>query len=141
MGGIRMLVAPTAGWIVAQAVKYIIDLRKDGLQLKDFYASGGFPSSHTASTVALATYFGVINGWTSDIFGLSAMLAAIVMYDSLGVRRVVGDHTNLLLEISQKTKLTNRLRSVKTGRGHTPLEVLGGLVLGVVIGLIIGLAV
>lgn len=139
MSSFRLLLAPTTGWILAQIIKYALDLRKDGIQLKDFYSSGGFPSSHTASTVALATYLGVVNGWTSDIFAVSAMLAAIVMYDSLGVRRAVGEHTNLLIELSKKNKLSSSLKNAKTGRGHTPFEVLGGLVLGVSIGVALAL--
>ena len=85
-----VLIAPAIGWFAAQGLKFAINLRKDGLQIKDLYYSGGFPSSHTASTASLATYIGAANGWNSHIFGLAVMLMAVVMYDAVGVRRAVG---------------------------------------------------
>jgi len=130
-----VLITPLLGWVVAQGLKYIINLRKDGLQMKDLYASGGFPSSHTTSTVALATYLGATDGWTSHIFGLAAMFTAVVMYDAIGVRRAVGEHARLLRELAVQKKVDYKVRGMHTSLGHTPLEVFGGLVLGVVIGL------
>lgn len=130
-----ILITPLIGWVAAQGLKYIINLRKDGLQIKDLYASGGFPSSHTTSTVALATYLGATNGWTSDIFGLAAMFTAVVMYDAIGVRRAVGEHARLLRELAAQGKVNYKVRGMHTALGHTPLEVFAGLILGIVIGL------
>lgn len=130
-----VLITPLIGWVAAQGLKYIINLRKDGLQMKDLYASGGFPSSHTTSTVALATYLGATDGWTSHVFGLAAMFTAVVMYDAIGVRRAVGEHARLLRELAAQKKVDYKVRGMHTALGHTPLEVFGGLVLGVVIGL------
>ena len=136
MNDIRILLVPAAGWIVAQLLKYLFELHKDGFQIKDLYTSGGFPSSHASSTVSLATYIGLINGWGSSIFALAALMAAVVMYDSLGVRRTVQEHTRILQSLSEKDKLSIKIRNASTGRGHTPKEVLGGLVTGVMVGLV-----
>lgn len=132
-----VLITPLIGWVVAQGLKYIINLRKDGLQLKDLYSSGGFPSSHTTSTVALATYLGATDGWTSHIFGLAVMFSAVVMYDAVGVRRAVGEHARLLRELAIQKKVDYKVRGMHTSLGHSPFEVFGGLILGVVIGLIV----
>ena len=136
MNDVRILLVPAAGWIVAQLLKYLFELHKDGFQIKDLYTSGGFPSSHASSTVSLATYIGHINGWGSSIFALAALMAAVVMYDSLGVRRTVQEHTRILQSLSEKDKLSIKIRNASTGRGHTPKEVLGGLVTGVLVGLV-----
>jgi acid phosphatase family membrane protein YuiD len=132
-----VLVTPLIGWVAAQGLKYIINLRKDGLQLKDLYSSGGFPSSHTTSTVALATYLGATDGWTSHIFGLATMFSAVVMYDAIGVRRAVGEQSRLLREMAAQKKVNYKVRGMHTALGHSPFEVFGGLILGIVIGLIV----
>lgn len=136
MDGWQILLVPAVGWISAQALKYLIDLRKDGFQIKDLYTSGGFPSSHTSSTVSLAIYIGLTVGWGQAIFAVSALMAAIVMYDSLGVRRTVQEHTQILKEISEKNKILYDTRISRTGKGHSPKEVFGGLILGLIVGIL-----
>ena len=132
----QILLVPVIGWISAQAIKYLTDLHKDGFQIKDVYTSGGFPSSHTSSTVSLTVYIGLTVGWDQAIFAVSALLAAIVMYDSLGVRRTVQEHTQILKEISEKNKILYDTRISRTGKGHSPKEVFGGLVLGAAVGIL-----
>ncbi|NDE68185.1 divergent PAP2 family protein [bacterium] len=104
--------------------------------MRDLYTSGGFPSSHASSTVSLATYIGLVDGWSSSIFAVAALMSAVVMYDSLGVRRTVQEHTRILQSLSDKEKLDINIRNTSTGRGHTPKEVLGGLVVGILVGLV-----
>lgn len=139
MSDVRVLIVPLVGWLLAQTIKYALQLRKDGFQIRDLYTSGGFPSSHTTSTVALACYIGATDGWTSHIFALAAIFAAIVMYDSFGVRRAVGQHSKILQELVQKEKVGVRQANGRTSRGHTPMEVLGGFMLGIAIGLAFGI--
>lgn len=135
MNSLRILLVPAIGWIVAQLLKYVFELHKDGLQLRDLYSSGGFPSSHASSTVSLATYIGVSSGWGSEIFAVAALMSAVVMYDSLGVRRTVQEHTKILQKLTEKDSAGVSVKNTSTGRGHTPKEVMGGLVVGMVVGL------
>jgi acid phosphatase family membrane protein YuiD len=125
----ELLYAPFVAWIVAQGLKYIISLRKDGLQVKDLYTSGGFPSSHTATVIALAGLYGLRYGIDQPLFACMAVLSALVMYDSVGVRRSTGEQGSALRELASKTKVTlvNRFHSYK---GHSPAEVLGGVAVG-----------
>ncbi len=136
MNSIELFAVPFVGWITAQLLKYLFELHKDGFQIKDLYTSGGFPSSHASSTVSLATYIGFIEGWGTSIFALSALMAAIVMYDSLGVRRTVQEHTKLLQELSVKENVDLKVKNTRTGKGHTPKEVLGGMILGIIVGVV-----
>ncbi len=126
-------IAPIAGWVCAQAIKIMLELRKDGVQLKDAIASGGMPSAHTAGIVALTTVIGRREGIESAIFGLAMAITVIIIYDSLGVRRATGENTVAIQELAKKMKLAGRTH-VLMARGHTPWEVLGGAVLGVAIG-------
>lgn len=141
MNSVRLLAVPVFGWIIAQLLKYLLELHKDGFQIKDLYTSGGFPSSHASSTVSLATYIGIVDGWETSIFALSALMAAVVMYDSLGVRRTVQEHTRLLQELSKKDRADLKIKYTRTGKGHTPKEVLGGLVVGAIVGTVFAITV
>ena len=86
MDGTLYIVAPVAGWLVAQGIKFVLTLRKDGVTLTDAFQSGGMPSSHSAFMVALTTVIGLNEGFDSAIFGLSLAITAIVMYDARELR-------------------------------------------------------
>ena len=58
--------------------------------------SGGFPSSHSAFVVALATGAGVEKGAADTSFAVAAVLAVVVMYDAMGVRRQAGYHASAI---------------------------------------------
>ncbi|XP_056164057.1 uncharacterized protein LOC130137298 isoform X1 [Syzygium oleosum] len=68
--------------------------------------SGGFPSTHSAAVVATATSLSFERGFSDSIFGLSVVYAALVMYDSQGVRREVGKHARMMNEaLLQKARV------------------------------------
>jgi len=132
MSRYELLLAPAAGWAVAQGIKYAISLRKDGLQVSDLYASGGFPSSHTALMVSVTTLLGLRRGLDDALFALAILMTALIMYDAIGVRRSSGEQAVAIKELAQKSgkTLTTRMHGAK---GHTPYEVMGGIVVGVVV--------
>jgi len=67
-----------------------------GFDAKTAFRSGGMPSTHSASVVAVATSLGLERGLADSVFGMSLVFAAIVMYDAQGVRREVGKHARVL---------------------------------------------
>ena len=129
----ELLLAPVVGWIIAQGIKFVLYLRKDGFQFSDLFASGGFPSSHTASIVSPAILLGLRNGLDDPLFAVVAIFASLVMYDAIGVRRSSGEQAMAIKELATKTgkTLTTRMHGAK---GHTPTEVAAGFVLGVAVG-------
>ncbi|XP_028547522.1 uncharacterized protein LOC110116046 isoform X2 [Dendrobium catenatum] len=52
--------------------------------------SGGMPSSHSATVVALATAIGLQEGTAGSSFALAIVLASVVMYDASGIRLHAG---------------------------------------------------
>ncbi len=78
---------------------------------------------------------GLYEGFDTPVFALAFAIAMIIIYDAAGVRREAGRHAqkiNALIEellaghpISEK-----RLKEVL---GHTPPEVIGGIILGVIL--------
>ena len=129
-----------AGWIVAQGAKYVIKVVKTGdmQQLRQLYLSGNMPSAHATSVVALLVVIGLIDGVTSGLFAVAALFAAIVMYDAVMVRRSSGEQGRALQLLIKESKSTIQLP--RAAKGHTPIEVLAGGVLGAIIGIVVVLA-
>jgi acid phosphatase family membrane protein YuiD len=132
------VIVPLATWAVAQVTKFTIAALKGDVDFRKLYASGGMPSVHAAVTMSLAVTALLIEGADSPIFGLAAVFAAIVMYDSVGVRRSVGEHSrviNAMVDGLDKGNWVNPgVLRVAERLGHYPAEVLVGAVLGTVLG-------
>ncbi|MGD8374092.1 MAG: divergent PAP2 family protein [Candidatus Woesebacteria bacterium] len=124
----QYILIPVAAWIAAQGGKYALQALKRGdyKQADLLYKSGGMPSSHSAVVVSLATTIGLTEGFQSAQFGLSAVLASIVIYDAINVRRAVGEQGDALFALTKdKKELT-----FFTAKGHTLPQVIAGGTLG-----------
>ncbi len=132
----KVLIACMLGWIIAQALKIPTEyLRSRRWMWPMFFAPGGMPSSHTALMVAATFSTGLYHGFDNPIFGIAVAITMIVAHDASGVRRQAGmqaERINVLFEELLKGHLwdENDLREVI---GHTPLEVLGGILLGLLV--------
>ena len=131
----RVLWCAVTAWFVAQALKiptyWLVEKKLD---LMRFFGSGGMPSSHSAFVVALTIMIGSVEGFDTAIFALSAVLAAIVMYDATGVRKETGNQAEVLNEILRKVFVNGEPIAdddLKELVGHTKVEVLGGVIVGV----------
>jgi acid phosphatase family membrane protein YuiD len=81
---------------------------------------------------------GLFTGFNTPVFALAVALTMIVVYDAAGVRREAGRHAeriNILIEelFSGQPISEKQLKEVI---GHTPLEVIGGVLLGMVVALL-----
>lgn len=134
------LLAIILGWLAAHSIKYLIGSisTRNFRNFRHFYTSGNMPSSHSATTVALVTVVAFIDGTQSAAFAIAAMLAMVVMYDAVMVRRSSGEQGVALRQLLTEQKSTILLP--RMAKGHTPLEVLAGVILGVVVGLVVFLA-
>lgn len=131
------LIAIVAGWIIAQGLKYIFAVIKGRSfrQLRQLYLSGNMPSSHSATVVALVTVIALRDGVESPIFAVAALLAAIVMYDAVMVRRSSGEQGIAVQALIKSLKSTIHLP--RAAKGHTPVEVLVGALIGAIIGAVV----
>lgn len=134
------LVAIIAGWVIAQGAKYLILTAKHRQinHLRQLYLSGSMPSAHSATVVALTTLIGLNEGFSSALFGLAALVASIVMYDAVMVRRSSGEQGVAIQQLIKEQK--SKIKVPRAAKGHTPVEVLGGAFLGIVIGFVVFLA-
>lgn len=135
-----ILISAVTAWLAAQLLKVGISLfvaRKLNFQL--IFSSGGFPSSHSATVSALALGIGKYYGWNSPIFAVSAVYGMVVLYDAAGVRRAAGKQAEVLNQLVERFSQGSDLAQdrLKELIGHTPLEVFGGVIVGIIVGLLI----
>ncbi|MFC1904085.1 divergent PAP2 family protein [Chloroflexota bacterium] len=132
----KVLIIPICSWATAQLIKVMLVLiRKKQLDLHYLVISGGMPSSHSAFVSALATTVALIEGLGSVAFGISAILALVVMYDAAGVRQSVGKQSVVLNRIIGELRLRRPLmeleRDLREFIGHTSFQVIVGGLLGI----------
>ena len=138
----RIFFSAAIGWMVAQVLKTLIHfILTKKLVAERMVGSGGMPSSHSATVCALATATGIQYGGGGFEFAVTVMLAIIVMYDAMGVRRETGKQGQVLNEMLEvfmnMGKQISAEAKLKEFVGHTPLQVLMGAILGIVIAVII----
>lgn len=137
----QVLVSALTAWTVAQVLKTIIDFALTrSFSAERLVGSGGMPSSHSATVCALTTASAYQFGVSSFEFAVSFVLAAVVMYDAIGVRQETGKQARLLNILLEQDfmKMSNLefQQRLKEFVGHTPLQVFAGAVLGILIALL-----
>lgn len=135
-----LLVSAMLGWLMAQIIKIFTGLyqNKNMSLSKILFSTGGMPSSHSATVLALTTAAAMQEGLNSPIFAVCAILSMVVMIDASGVRYETGKQAALLNRITKeifsgKPELMNS--GLKELVGHTPFQVAIGALLGFGIGM------
>ena len=135
-GGNLILSLSILAWAVAQVSKFFVNLATSGN--RDWHyllTGGGMPSSHSATVCSLTTAAGICCGVGSSAFAISFVLAMVVMYDAMGVRRETGKQAKLLnfIMLENPLKLNGEIlqEKLKEYVGHTPLQVVAGAILGI----------
>ncbi len=112
--------------------------------MERLFGDGGMPSGHSATVTAVAVSVGLECGFGSPIFAVAMIMAIIVMHDAMGVRletgkqaKVLNDMTEILEKLSG-TELSNEDK-LKEFVGHTPFQVLMGMILGLIVGIVINM--
>jgi uncharacterized protein len=134
------IIAVVAAWLIAQGAKYaLVAVRSRSFDhVRQLYLSGNMPSAHSATVVALLTVIGLRDGFGTGLFALATLFAAIVMYDAMMVRRSSGEQGAAIQQLIKEQK--SKVALPRAAKGHTPLEVIAGGVLGAAIGLVVFLA-
>ncbi len=125
------LLTGIGSWFIAQVLKTILHLviyKK--LDFERMYGDGGMPSGHSATVASLATICGLSFGCDSVEFAVTAILAVIVCHDATGVRRETGKHAEVLNKLLKHLEKGEPM-DLKELVGHTPLQVLAGILIGI----------
>lgn len=129
-----------AAWTAAQFIKFMTAFaRHRTIDFYYFVSTGGMPSAHSASVCALATSVGLRMGFASTGFATAFVFAMIVMFDAQSVRRAAGEQARILNQIVDELFKQHHLSQDKLREllGHTRVEVLAGMMLGVLIAILV----
>jgi acid phosphatase family membrane protein YuiD len=123
-------------WALAQIIKIPLDyVRTRRWNWALLFTTGGMPSSHSSLMTATAHAIGLYQGFASPLFAMAVAITMIVVYDAANVRRQAGIHAqriNVIFDELLRGHPINE-RDLREVLGHTPLEVVGGILLGLVI--------
>lgn len=122
-------------WLVASVIKYIIALYNDNCTsfFEEFFVTGGMPSSHSAIVTCVTVSIFLLEG-VSNLFVVSGIFSLLVIRDSFGVRKSVGDQAKLINKIAKKDHIH---ASVKVVLGHTLYQVITGMLLGALVAVLV----
>ena len=125
---------------IAQVLKSIQEaIFQRKLSVHRIFETGGMPSSHSAAVASLATSMGLVHGWSSAEFTISAVLAVIVIYDATGIRRAAGEHAEILNDLLEEFNYLLHegfeRQHLKTLLGHTYPQAVAGILIGILISL------
>lgn len=135
-----MLMSAIVAWLLAQIFKIFTGVYRDrhvNLSVL-LFSTGGMPSSHSSTVVALTTAVGLDQGFDTAAFAISAILSIIVIIDATGVRYETGKQAKMLNKIVKEmfTDTENAETHFKEFIGHTPIQVLVGALLGLIVGIV-----
>ena len=127
------LLTSLTSWFIAQLLKVIINacIHKK-IIWERLVGDGGMPSGHSATVSSLAVFTALTYGPGSFQFALAAIFAIVVCHDATGVRQETGKQALVIKEIIQIID-SEALPEVKLKElvGHTPLQVLAGVLIGI----------
>lgn len=130
------LISALVAFALAQSIKLFTSWYKERRwDFKQLVASGGMPSSHSATVTALATAIGFREGFGGSVFATAMILSCVVMYDAFGVRLQAGRQAEVLNQIVYELPAEHPLadsRPLRELLGHTPPQVIAGGFLGVI---------
>ena len=119
----EILTVSIMSWFVAQVLKTTINF------------------IHSATVCAMVIAAARSEGVSSAIFAVASVVAIITMHDAMGVRHETGEQAKVLnqmieewIDISEKNSPFLQNMHLKEMVGHTPLQVMAGMVVGIVVG-------
>ena len=123
-------------WFTAQLIKVLINLfLQKKLILERLSGDGGMPSGHSATVSSLAIFAALRCGCGSFEFAVTAILAIIVCHDAMGVRQETGKQAviinEMVLQFEKLMKQDITDIDLKELVGHTPLQVIAGITVGI----------
>ncbi len=136
----RCLMSVGIAWLLAQIIKVFTGyFREEEFSIRKLLSgTGGMPSSHSATVVALLTSCVMVYGFGGYEAAASVLLATIVMSDAMGVRYETGKQAkviNKLVEELFSGKAKDPQANLKELIGHTPFQVFMGAILGFLVAL------
>lgn len=115
---------------VSQLAKILIVIlkHKQKFHPNDLILTGGMPSTHSAVVGSLTAIIWLNQG-PSPLFFVVLAFSLITLRDAIGVRRSVGVEGKIIEKIIKYGKI--KISKFHYSLGHSPVEVLVGLIIGI----------
>ena len=131
------LLTAVSSWLIAQVLKTVINaVVQKKFVLERLLGDGGMPSGHSATVTSLAAMSALTYGTGSFQFAVTTVLAIVVCHDAMGVRQETGKQAVMINEIVRSFRILSEenLQEVRLKEfvGHTPVQVIAGVLLGVI---------
>lgn len=130
------LIAALLAGLLAQLIKFLLNYyRNRSWNWALLLRTGGMPSSHSAMAAGVTHSLGMTEGFGSPVFALALVLAMVVIYDATGIRRQAGRHAAIINRMITDLASGHPLKQELLFEvlGHTPMEAIAGMILGILI--------
>ena len=131
----KIIISVFLSYFIASIIKVLFHyLAYEEWDFSVFFRTGGMPSSHTASVSAMSTAVYYTEG-TTTLFFVCLIVSSIIVSDAVGIRRAAGKQAKVLNKMVEEFKYFRKFKTKRLHEllGHTPKQVMVGLVLGVII--------
>ena len=130
----RVFMSWLTACLVAQGIKIMLGIvRRRRFDFRWVIGTGGMPSTHAAGVTALSLAIGYETGFDSPLFAIAVAFTVVTLFDAQGVRRWSGRQAQVLNKMMEDMYFKRRIQEqrLKELLGHTPIEVLAGMGVGV----------
>ena len=127
--------------LISQGIKILLGVvRLKRFDFRWLLGTGGMPSTHAAGVTALSVTIGLHDGFHSSLFAAAIAFTVITLFDAQGVRRWSGRQAQILNKMMEDMYFKRRIQEqrLKELLGHTPMEVLGGVAVGLLTAVMMG---
>lgn len=127
-----------SSWFWAQLIKTIIHaIVTKKVDFTRLVGDGGMPSGHSATVSSLAVSAAMVYGLGSFEFAIALVFAIVVCKDAMGVRLETGKQAAIINDIVEAFNVLTSEEKLPDAKlkefvGHTPLQVIAGILLGIV---------
>ena len=132
------LLVALSSWFWAQLIKTIIHaIVTKKVDFTRLVRDGGMPSGHSATVSSLAVSAAMVYGLGSFEFAIALVFAIVVCKDAMGVRLETGKQAAIINDIVEAFNVLTSEEKLPDAKlkefvGHTPLQVIAGILLGIV---------
>lgn len=129
---------PMIAFLISQLLKIVIEtIRNRKFDFRRVVSMGGMPSTHASGTTALTASLWRDFGFDAPVTAIALIFTMIVLYDAAGIRRATGKQAVVLNKILEELMRDRQLKEerLKELLGHTPFQVLMGILVGLLVGL------
>lgn len=131
------ILTPFIAWLTAGCLKFAINSLRAKKLAFGLIGYGGLPSNHSAIVSSMTALIAFKEGISHPAFGVALTLSFIVILDASSLRKQVGKHAVAINQLSQD--LNTSRTSLRERMGHTPVEIVAGVITGCLIAKLISI--